>query len=126
MILTGWVTLVALLVYLWMTINVSRARHRFGIQAPLTDGPQQFLSVLRVQSNTVEQLALFLPALWMCAWFLGDRYAAAGGALWIVGRILYARGYYRDPKDRALGYGLTVIASFALMVGAAVGLLTLP
>lgn len=120
---TAWVTLAALLVYLWMTINVSRARHRFGIPAPLVDGPQEFMSVLRVQMNTVEQLALFLPALWICAWALNDRLAAAGGLLWIVGRVLYARGYYRDPKDRALGYGLTVVASFGLMVGAAYGLL---
>lgn len=121
---TAWATLAALLVYLWMTINVSRARHRFGIPAPIVDGPQEFMSVLRVQMNTVEQLALFLPAMWICAWAWSDRMAALGGVLWIVGRVLYARAYYRDPKDRALGYGLTVVASLLLMLGAAFGLLT--
>jgi glutathione S-transferase len=126
MIWTAWVTLAALLVYLWMTVNVSRARHRFGIPAPIVDGPQDFMSVLRVQLNTVEQLALFLPALWLCAWAFDDRVAAAGGVLWTVGRVLYARAYYRDPKDRALGYGLTVVASFLLMLGAAWGLIIRP
>lgn len=123
---TAWVTLAALLVYVWMTINVSRARHRFGIPAPLVDGPQEFMSVMRVQMNTVEQLALFLPALWLCAWAWNDRVAAGLGVLWIIGRVFYARAYYRDPKDRALGYGLTVIASFLLMAGAGFGLITLP
>ncbi|MDB5798949.1 MAG: hypothetical protein JWP36_2851 [Paucimonas sp.] len=122
---TAWVTLAALAVYIWMTINVSRARYRFQVPAPLTDGPQEFLSVMRVQMNTVEQLVVFLPALWLCAWLLGDRYAAAGGALWTLGRILYARAYYRNPADRSLGYGLTVLASLGLMAGAAVGLLML-
>lgn len=123
---TASVTLVALLVYLWMTINVSRARIRYHVPAPLVDGPQEFMSVLRVQLNTVEQMVLFLPALWMCAWLLGDRYAAAGGAAWILGRLLYARAYYRNPADRGPGYALTLVASFALMVGAAIGLFTLP
>jgi glutathione S-transferase len=123
---TAWATLAALLVYLWMTINVSRARQRFGIPAPIVDGPQEFMSVLRVQLNTVEQLALFLPALWICAWAWNDRMAALGGAVWIIGRVLYARAYYRDPKDRALGYGLTVVASLLLMLGAAFGLITRP
>ena len=126
MIWTAWLSLLALLVYLWMTVNVSRARIRFSIPAPITDGPQEFMSVVRVQMNTVEQMALFFPALWMCAWFLDDKLAAAMGLLWVVGRILYARAYYRDPKDRALGYGLTVVASFLLMLGTAYGLITLP
>lgn len=123
---TAWVTLAALAVYIWMIVNVGRARQRYQVPAPLTEGPQEFMSVMRVQMNTVEQLIIFLPALWLCAWFLGDRYAAAGGVAWILGRVMYAAAYYRNPAKRGPGFGLTVMASFALMAGAVVGLLTLP
>ncbi len=79
---------------------------------------------MRVQVNTLEQMALFLPVLWMCAYFLADRWAALGGAVWIIGRILYALGYYKDPSKREIGFGITFFASVALMIGTVIGLLT--
>jgi hypothetical protein len=39
--------------------------------------------------NTLEWMPLFLPSLWLFAMYLGDASAAALGAIWIVGRILY-------------------------------------
>jgi len=121
---TAWVTLASLLMYLWMGLNVGRARAKFKIKAPACDGPVGFQSVLRVQLNTLEQFIVFLPALWMCAFFLSDRWAAIGGVAWVVGRIIYALGYYKDPAKRGFGFMLSLIASVGLMVGAAVGLLT--
>ena len=121
---TAWTTLAALLVYLWTAKNVGAARGRFKIKAPVMDGPLEFLSVVRVQMNTLEQMVLFLPALWMCAFYLGDRWAAAGGVVWIVGRIVYALAYYKDPSKRGVGFVLSMIGSLGLMIGAAFGLLT--
>jgi glutathione S-transferase len=83
-----------------------------------------FQCAMRVQMNTLEQMITFLPALWMCAFFLNDRWAALGGAAWIVGRIAYALGYYKDPSKRSFGFMLTMFANIGLMCGAAVGLLT--
>lgn len=120
---TAWTTLVALLVYFWIVFNVGRARGKFRIDAPVMDGPLPFLSVLRVHANTVEQMVMFLPALWLCAVYRGDHYAAAGGAVWIVGRILYALSYYRDPAKRGPGFAVTVLATLGLMAAAASGLL---
>ncbi|MBI3229973.1 MAG: MAPEG family protein [Burkholderiales bacterium] len=120
--LTAWVTIASLFTYIWMIRNVGRARVKFGIKAPEMNGPPEFLYTQRVQANTVEQMLLFFPALWLCAVCLGDIWAAAGGALWIAGRILYAVAYYRDPAKRGLGFGITVTASSLLMVGAMVGL----
>lgn len=122
---TGWTTLAVLLMYFWLVFNVGRARGRFKIKAPATDGPLPFVSVLRVHANTVEQMVMFLPALWLCALFRGDRIAAVGGAVWIVGRILYALGYYRDPAKRGPGFGIAMLATVGLMVAAASGLLGL-
>ena len=120
---TAWATLAALLTYIWMIRNVGRMRMKLGIKAPEMNGPTEFLSVQRVQANTVEQMLLFFPALWMCAVFLGDKWAAAGGALWVVGRLMYALAYYREPRKRGPGFLLTVGASFLLMLGTVVGLI---
>jgi glutathione S-transferase len=121
---TAWATLAALAVYIWILANVGKARGKFKISAPATDGPLEFQSVLRVQANTVEQMVVFFPALWMCAYFASDMWAAVGGAAWSVGRIVYALGYYKDPAKRSAGFGITALASVALMVGTMIGLLT--
>lgn len=120
---TAWVTLAALAVYFWTALNVAKARVAYKVPAPAMDGPLPFQCAVRVQANTVEQIVLFLPVLWMCAYFLGDQWAAAGGALWSVGRIVYAIGYYRAPAKRHIGFLLTMVALAALGAGTAVGLL---
>jgi glutathione S-transferase len=121
--LTAWVTLAALAVYLWTCVNVARARVKFKVKAPAMDGPLGFQSVMRVQANTLEQLPVLLAPLWMCAWFLGDAWAAAGGLLWCVGRVVYALGYYRDPAKREAGFVLAMVASGMLVAGTAIGLM---
>jgi glutathione S-transferase len=123
--LTAWITLAALAVYLWTGINVARARGKFKIHAPVMDGPLEFQSVLRVQANTLEQLPMLLVPLWLCAVYLGDTWAAAGGLLWCVGRVVYALGYYRDPAKREAGFITAMIASALLILGTVVGLLLL-
>jgi glutathione S-transferase len=122
--LTAWVTLAAMLVYIWTGYNVGKARTVHKVPAPSMDGPVEFQSAMRVQVNTLEQLALFLPVLWMCAYFLSDRWAAIGGVVWIVGRILYALGYYKAPSKREIGFGITFAASVGLMIGTVIGLLS--
>ncbi len=119
---TGWVTLGVLVMYFWIVFNVGRARGRFKITAPMMEGPPAFQNVVRVHANTVEQIVLFLPALWLCAAFRSDKVAAVGGAVWIIGRIIYAIGYYRAPKQRGPGFAISMAATVALMVGAGLGL----
>ncbi|HSY28444.1 MAG TPA: MAPEG family protein [Burkholderiaceae bacterium] len=119
---TALVTLMALLVYSWMLTNAGKARGKYKVKAPATDGPIEFQSALRVQANTVEQMVVFFPALWLCAVFLGDSWAALGGLIWVIGRIVYALGYYQAPAKRSLGFGITAFGTLALMIGAAIGL----
>lgn len=121
--LTAWITLAALGVYAWTGINAGIARGKYKVMAPSMDGPIEFQSAQRVQMNTLEQLPLLLAPMWMCALFLGDKWAAAGGALWCVGRIMYALAYYKDPSRRALGYGVGMAACGLLIAGTCVGLL---
>ena len=121
--LTACTTPLCSLMYIWVFAKVGMARKTFGIPAPQTNGPTEFLSVLRVQANTVEQLVLFLPALWMCAYFLNDQFAAIIGLIWVIGRVIYALGYYKAPEKREIGFGVSSMATLALLGGTVAGLI---
>ena len=120
--LTAWVTLAVLGVYFWTGVMAGWARGKYKVMAPSMDGPLPFQSAQRVQANTLEQLPLVLAPLWLCAIYLGDAWAAGGGLLWCVGRILYALGYYRDPAKREFGFIVGMTACGALVAGSALGL----
>ena len=120
---TSWVTLAVLMMYFWIIYNVALARGKYQVHAPIVDGPPEFLRALRVQINTVEQLVFFIPALWLCASWWNDKMAAVGGVIWLVGRVMYAIGYYRDAAKRSLGFMIATFAAFALVFGAVFGLL---
>ena len=112
------VTLAALLVYFCMGIRVAGARRTFEVPVPATSGPPEFERTFRVQMNTLEWLPIFLPSLWLFAAYWDGRIAAAIGAAWIVGRVLYAFGYTREAKARAPGFGIQALASAILLFGA--------
>jgi glutathione S-transferase len=61
--------------------------------------------------------------LWLCATYLGDGWAAAGGAVWCIGRVVYALGYYKAPAKREFGFITAMAASALLVLGTVVGLL---
>lgn len=111
------VTVIALLEFLWLGILVARARTKFGIPAPATIGNELFERQFRVHMNTLEQLVVFLPTLWIFARFVSPLWAAALGVVFIIGRAIYAVAYMRDPKRRALGFALTALPTMAMMVG---------
>jgi glutathione S-transferase len=115
------VTLLALLVYSGIIVQVAQARARYKIAAPAVDGHPGFARAYRVQQNTVEQLVLFLPALWLCALTIGDPWAALVGLLWPIGRLVYARAYLADPARRGPGFLLSLLPSILLLLGAIVG-----
>ncbi|MSO99053.1 MAG: MAPEG family protein [Rhodospirillaceae bacterium] len=115
------VTALALLVYVWVTLKVGGARAKFGVKAPSIDGPPDFQRVFRVQQNTVEQIVLFLPALWLFAAAWGDMWAGIIGIFWPVGRILYAVTYYEAAEKRSAGFGLTFLPSVILLLGGLAG-----
>ena len=117
------VTLAALLFYAVTIANVGRARDRYNIKAPSVTGHPDFERVHRVQENTLEQLALFLPALWLCAMFFSPVWGSLLGAIWIFGRIVYAIGYTRAANKRGLGFVITFFAFAALWICSAWGVL---
>jgi glutathione S-transferase len=122
-LMTAWATLAVLAVYFWTGFVAGRARVKYKVAAPSMDGPIEFQSAQRVQANTLEQLPLVLVPMWLCALYLGDTWAAAGGALWCIGRVLYALGYYQAPGKREAGFVTGMAASMLLIAGVIWGLL---
>lgn len=121
-----WPALVAtlsLFVYLAFVLLVGAARGKYNVPAPQTTGNPDFERRFRVQQNTLEQIVIFLPALWLFSTFVSPIYGAGLGGLWIVGRIVYAIGYYQEAKKRAAGFGLTLLATLGLMGGALVNII---
>jgi len=116
--LVAIVTLLSLLVYVWMILRIPGARRRTGIDAPAMTGHPELERHLRIQANTVEWLVIYLPALWLFAIYWNDLVAAALGAVWMIGRIVYALGYAADPKKRELGFTIQALATAILVFGA--------
>src|ERR1700712_1432559 len=115
---TAIVTCLAILFYFFTTTRVGKARAAFGIKAPATTGNPDFERVFRVQMNTLEWMPIFLPSLWLFAIYIGDGPAAAIGAVWIVGRVLYMTGYAQAANKRGLGFGIQGLSAAVLWAGA--------
>jgi glutathione S-transferase len=114
------ITILALLQAAFFAARVGKARGDYGIKAPAVTGHEMFERYYRVQMNTLEQLVLFLPALWLGAMHVDPRLAATIGSIYLVGRAVYYRAYIADPAKRSLGFSLSLLPSAALLVAALV------
>lgn len=123
--LVSLVTVLALILFVVVTLNVGRARVKYGVKPPSMSGPPEFDRAIRVQQNTLEQLIVFLPALWMFAQFVRPDVAAVIGGFWVIGRGLYAWGYYQAAEKRSLGFAIGFFSVMILLVGALVGIVLL-
>ncbi len=112
--------LIEYFVFAWL---VGRARVKYGVHAPATSGNEIFERYFRVQQNTLELLILFVPALWIACSYFDPRWAAGVGVFYLIGRILYLRGYVSDPKSRHIGFMLSLVPIVILILGAVFGAL---
>lgn len=113
--------LMTLLAVLWLMITafmVGRARTKYKVRAPATTGDPAFERAYRVQMNELENLVAFLPAMWIFAWFGNPRLAAIAAAVYLVGRIVYAVGYWREARRRHYGYTIATVALAVTWVAA--------
>lgn len=115
-----------------LLIAVGRlARHRFFTPEDiagggLSPGTQKAHVLQSILQNTLEQvvlasLAYFIWAVVMPHGWLASIPAAA--LLFLIGRILFSRGYERGAAARAIGFGLTFYPSVLMLAVAALNLI---
>ena len=114
--LTALATILIVLVYGAFGMVVSRARTAYGVAAPAISGNPDFERRFRVQMNTLEQLPVLLPLMWLCAAWVGDPWAGLGGLVWCIGRVIYARAYYREAKQRDIGFTIGAVPVVAMLI----------
>jgi len=121
MALVAAIILLALIEYLVFGLLVGRARVRCNVAAPAITGHPVFERYFRVQQNTLEQLIVFVPSVWLFGVYVSTVWAAGLGLVFIVGRAFYLNGYVADPRKRSAGFGLSFLPNVILVVGALVG-----
>jgi len=110
------VALLAVAQFFQFGILVGRARVRYGVKAPAVTGHEHFERAFRVQMNTLEQLAGFLPSLFIAGQYWPGWLVAGIGAVYLIGRFVYRQAYIADPSKRQAGFVLTVTSTGLLMV----------
>ena len=115
------VTVLMLLQFFYFALLVGRARVRLGVKAPAVTGDPLFERYFRVQQNTMEQLIVVLPSLWLFGWYVDPLWAALVGIVFIIGRQVYLRGYVADPATRGRGFIIGNLAQTVLLFGGLIG-----
>lgn len=124
------VTVLALLIYMYMIVNVGVARGKTGIEAPAMTGAPQLERAVRVHMNTLEGMPLFLVGLWLATLYFSPPFAivawlpAALGLVWCIGRVIYMRGYMAAPEKRSMGYLISALPMLVNLILAIIGIVT--
>jgi glutathione S-transferase len=115
------VTALALLQVFVFAFLVGKARGTYGVSAPAMSGDQNFERAFRVHQNTVEQLVIVIPGMWMFGLYVHAPAAAGIGLLFIISRFIYRNAYLADPKTRSLGFSIGALCTMTLLLGTIVG-----
>ena len=97
------------------------ARGKFEVAAPAISGNENFERYFRVHQNTIEQLMIFLPSLWLFGYYVNAPIGALLGVVFLVGRVFYFRGYTRDAEKRGTGFLIGYVATILLLLGGLIG-----
>ena len=98
------VIVLALMQYFWFAISVGKARGTYKVEAPAVTGDPVFERYYRVQQNTLELLVMFIPALVIFSYWVRPDIGAGIGAIYLIGRFLYARSNVSNPAARGTGF----------------------
>ena len=115
------VTTLALIQAFYFGVKVGLQREAHGINAPATSGHPDFERAFRVQQNTIEQLIVVVPGLWIFATYWQPEIAAGLGLVFVIGRQIYSSAYMGDPSKRTIGFSIGALATVILLVGSLVG-----
>ena len=110
------VTVLIIIQYIVFIAKVGKARGLYEVKAPAIIGHEIFERVLRVQENTLEQLIIILPLIWLFGHFIHYYVAAAFGAMFLIGRFVYSSAYVKDPSTRSSGFMISVIPGMLMIL----------
>ena len=122
MLYSAIVTILAVLLFFYMGLNVGRMRAKHGVKAPAMTGHAEFERAGRVQMNTIEGAIAFLPSLWVAAIYFGGWIPPLAGFVWVMGRVIYMIGYMAAPEKRETGFTIQALALVVLIVLAVWGI----
>ncbi len=117
------VVIMALIEYLFFQGMAGKARGQYQIKAPAIIGNENFERTLRVQQNTLEQLIIFIPVIYLAGFYANEIAAALLGSLFLIGRPLYYKAYINDPSKRGPGMLIGYIPTVLLVLMALVGVI---
>ena len=109
------VTLLILVQYFFFMMQAGFARGKDTVVAPATTGDEMYERKSRVQMNTLEQIIITLPAMWVCAHYFRADVAAILGWVFIIGRFYYSYLYIKTPKSRGPGFMIGFLANVILI-----------
>jgi len=118
------VSLLLLIQYIFFSMQAGMARGKNTVVGPATTGDEMFERKSRVHINTLEQLMITLPAMWICAHYFRPDVAAILGAIFLLSRFLYSFLYIRDPKSRTSGFVIGFLSNIALVLCSAYGVIS--
>jgi glutathione S-transferase len=116
MAFVAFVTLLLVVQYTYFMAMVGKARGAAGIKAPAVTGDETFERNLRVHLNTLEQLMITLPSMWVCAYFFSTSLAGIMGLTFLVGRFIYRSSYIADPGTRGKGMMIGFLANVVMIL----------
>jgi len=123
----GWFLLSLLgvvAVYILQMSMVISARNRFGILSPRLYAPlghkfeEKFNSIQRAHQNTIEFIPFtIIPAI--ATALVHPHFTASFVTVFSFGRIVYAFGYAKSPKNRSIGWAISTLGGTLPILGLA-------
>jgi len=110
------VTVLLLIQYTFFAMRAGQARGKGEVKAPAVSGDEHFERNLRIQMNTLEQLIITIPTMWICAFYFSVNVAAILGLVFLIGRFVYSAAYLGDPTKRGLGMMIGFVANIGLLL----------
>jgi len=99
---------------------VGKARGTYEVHAPAISGHPVFERYYRVHQNTLEMIVMFIPSIVLFSYLVRPDIAAAIGAVYLIGRVIYLRAYVADPAKRGLGFMVSMLPVLVLLLGSGV------
>jgi glutathione S-transferase len=123
-LLSAVVTILAILLYSYMSVRVGQMRGKHGVTAPATSGHPEFDRAFRIHYNTLEALPVFFALLWLATIYfhLLPWLPALVGLIWVIGRFIYMSGYMTDPSKRGTGFITSMLCQLVLLILAIIGI----